>query len=113
MDLGLVGKTAIVTGGSAGIGRACAAALHDEGVHVALVARDPVRLKDAAAAIAASFRARTQVGAHPITGRAHPMHTAGSSRRRRPPSALGRIARNVAEAPATRGRRLRRLHGEP
>ena len=28
MDLGLVGKTAIVTGGSAGIGRACAAALH-------------------------------------------------------------------------------------
>ena len=40
MDLGLAGKTAIVTGGSAGIGRACAAALYEEGVSILLVARD-------------------------------------------------------------------------
>lgn len=66
MDLGLAGKTAIVTGGSAGIGRACAAALHDEGVHVALVARDPVRLKDAAAAIAARASAAGDAAVIPV-----------------------------------------------
>jgi NAD(P)-dependent dehydrogenase (short-subunit alcohol dehydrogenase family) len=48
MELGLAGRTAIVTGGSAGIGYACAAALHDEGVAVALVGRTPQRLEDAA-----------------------------------------------------------------
>ena len=47
LELGLVGKTAIVTGGSAGIGLATAQALYREGVSVAIVARDPERLKQA------------------------------------------------------------------
>ncbi len=45
MDLGLEGRVAIVTGGSRGIGRACAASLLEEGVKVALVSRDADRLQ--------------------------------------------------------------------
>jgi NAD(P)-dependent dehydrogenase (short-subunit alcohol dehydrogenase family) len=51
MDLHLTGKTALVTGGSAGIGFACARVLIDEGVDVAIVARDAKRLAEAAQAL--------------------------------------------------------------
>ena len=47
MELNLQGKTAIVTGGSAGIGLAVAKALYGEGVNVVLVARDGARLENA------------------------------------------------------------------
>lgn len=47
MDLHLDGKRAIVTGASRGIGRAIAQALLDEGVNVAIGARDKVRIDDA------------------------------------------------------------------
>ncbi len=53
MDLGLAGKRALVTGGNAGIGAACARALHAEGVSVAIVARDEQRLHATAHDIAA------------------------------------------------------------
>jgi 3-oxoacyl-[acyl-carrier protein] reductase len=43
MDLGLAGRVAIVTGGSQGIGRACAADLLAEGAHVVVASKDPVR----------------------------------------------------------------------
>ncbi len=49
MELNLAGKTAWVTGGSLGIGRASAAALAAEGVDVAISARNAERLADAAA----------------------------------------------------------------
>src|SRR5690348_2724373 len=48
LELNLSGKTAIVTGGSAGIGFATAKALYREGVSVAIVARNAERLEQAA-----------------------------------------------------------------
>src|SRR5260370_1439613 len=52
MDLELKGKTAIVTGGSRGIGKAIARSLAGEGVDVAIVARSADALKLAADEIA-------------------------------------------------------------
>jgi len=46
MELGLKNKRALVTGGSNGIGRACAIALGREGVRVCAVGRDPGRLAE-------------------------------------------------------------------
>lgn len=48
MDLGLAGKTALVTGGSRGIGRATALALAREGVSVCLTARGEETLEQTA-----------------------------------------------------------------
>ncbi len=48
MDLGLTDKTALVLGGSAGLGFGAALTLAAEGARVALAARDPQRLQDAA-----------------------------------------------------------------
>ena len=53
MELGLRGRTAVVTGGSLGIGRAIARELAMEGVTVAIIARDAARLEAAARAISA------------------------------------------------------------
>lgn len=47
----LQGKTAVVTGGSAGIGLATARLLHDAGATVVLVARDVARLEAAAESV--------------------------------------------------------------
>jgi 3-oxoacyl-[acyl-carrier protein] reductase len=56
MDLGLLGKKAIVLGASKGIGRACAHALAAEGCWLALAARNAKSLGDEAAAIAGKTR---------------------------------------------------------
>ncbi|PZX32409.1 Uncharacterized oxidoreductase YvaG [Cupriavidus phytorum] len=54
MDLQLNGKTALVTGATAGIGLAIARTLAREGVAVTLAGRDPEKLAGAAAGIAAA-----------------------------------------------------------
>ncbi len=51
LELGLEGRIAIVTGGSEGLGRACAERLAREGVRVAICARRKEVLEQAAAAI--------------------------------------------------------------
>jgi len=60
MDLGISGKTALVTGASVGIGRGIALALAAEGVRLALAARRGKLLEEVAAAIVA------QGGAKPV-----------------------------------------------
>lgn len=52
MDLYLQNKVALVTGGSRGLGLACARALLSEGASVALAARDPQHLAEAASQLA-------------------------------------------------------------
>jgi 3-oxoacyl-[acyl-carrier protein] reductase len=51
MDFGLAGRVAIVTGGSRGVGRACAASLLREGARVVIAGRDPDRLEEARTAL--------------------------------------------------------------
>ena len=55
MELGIKGKTALVTGASAGIGRAVALALAKEGVRVAVVARRKKLLEELAKETGASL----------------------------------------------------------
>ena len=54
MFASLEGKTALVTGASQGIGRACALALAKAGARVALAARNEAKLQEVAAEIAAA-----------------------------------------------------------
>lgn len=46
MDLNLVGKTAVVTGGSSGLGRACAVALGRAGVSIVVAGLEPEGLEE-------------------------------------------------------------------
>lgn len=54
MDLGIAGRRALVCAASKGLGRACAAALAAEGVHVAITARGTEALEATAAALRAA-----------------------------------------------------------
>jgi NAD(P)-dependent dehydrogenase (short-subunit alcohol dehydrogenase family) len=53
MNIDLSGKTAVITGGSRGLGEAMAHALADSGAQIALVARDAKRLTDVKTALTA------------------------------------------------------------
>lgn len=57
MDLRLAGKHVLITGGSRGIGLACARGFLDEGCKVSLVGRDRTRLEAALSALAGGARA--------------------------------------------------------
>lgn len=63
MDLQLSGKTVLVTGGSRGIGLACARGFAAEGARVHIASRSAEDLKAASAAIAREFK--TEVTVHP------------------------------------------------
>ncbi|MFQ5967584.1 MAG: SDR family NAD(P)-dependent oxidoreductase [Acidimicrobiia bacterium] len=52
MDLGLAGRTAVITGGSMGIGKAIARSLAAEGVNLALIARGKEALDETASELA-------------------------------------------------------------
>jgi NAD(P)-dependent dehydrogenase (short-subunit alcohol dehydrogenase family) len=58
MELGLSGRTAVITGGSKGIGKSIAGALAAEGVNVVLLARNKDLLEKAADEIRKSSKAR-------------------------------------------------------
>ena len=60
MDLNLKGRRALVTGGSKGIGRACAQVLAEEGCAVTIASRDAAALAAAAADIKAKTGAEVQ-----------------------------------------------------
>src|SRR5215471_508336 len=55
MDLGIAGRRAAVAAASQGLGRATAAALADEGVHVAMCSRDKERIEAAAEGISGAI----------------------------------------------------------
>jgi hypothetical protein len=61
MDLQLTGKTALISGGSKGIGQATAHVLADEGCNLILVARTRDTLENAAAEIRASRQVNVRV----------------------------------------------------
>jgi NAD(P)-dependent dehydrogenase (short-subunit alcohol dehydrogenase family) len=58
MDLGLTGRRVLITGGSKGIGLACARAFADAGCDVTLAARDAAALEAAVAALRLGHRGR-------------------------------------------------------
>ena len=72
MDLELEGRVALVTGASAGLGRAIAAMLAKEGCQVAIVARREGLLQSLADAIAAQGHERPLVLADDVTDTAAP-----------------------------------------
>ena len=51
---GLQGRTALITGGSKGIGKACARGMAEAGANIAISARNESELKAAAAEIGAA-----------------------------------------------------------
>lgn len=59
MELGLKDKVAVITGGSLGIGLAVAEGLAQEGVHLALCARNEARVVEAADRIAGKYGVKT------------------------------------------------------
>ena len=61
MDLGLNGKIALITGGSKGIGRACAERLAQEGCDVLIVARTASDLEQSAAALRETSGRRVEI----------------------------------------------------
>ena len=74
--LGTSGKTAIVTGASAGIGFASAKALYEEGVSLVMVGRDQERLMQAEAAIRAGGISGEEARITLVSGDMHQPETA-------------------------------------
>ena len=69
MDLGISGRKALVCASSKGLGRACAEALADEGVHVVINGRDEQRLLQTLAEFRKAGRQVTAVAGDVTTDR--------------------------------------------
>ncbi|HEY2535058.1 MAG TPA: SDR family oxidoreductase [Xanthobacteraceae bacterium] len=67
MNLGIAGKSALVSGASRGLGKACALALAQEGVNVTIVARTPGVLERTAVEIAQATGVEVKTVAGDIT----------------------------------------------
>lgn len=67
MDLGIAGKSALISGASRGLGKACALALAQEGVNVTIVARTPDVLERTGAEIAQATGVNVKTVAGDIT----------------------------------------------
>jgi NAD(P)-dependent dehydrogenase (short-subunit alcohol dehydrogenase family) len=67
MDLSLIGKTAVVTGASQGIGREIARALYAEGVSLALVSQSPEGLRSAKQHLERAIPSRAGVSLHVLS----------------------------------------------
>ena len=67
MDLGIANKTAIVCASSKGLGRGCAEALAEAGVHLLINARGEEKLQETAEAIRARYNVRVDIVAGDIT----------------------------------------------
>ncbi|ROO89072.1 NAD(P)-dependent dehydrogenase (short-subunit alcohol dehydrogenase family) [Actinocorallia herbida] len=67
MELELTGRTALVTGGSSGIGLATVASLLAEGANVATCGRDPERLRTALAPLREQYGDRLYTGTADVT----------------------------------------------
>jgi 3-oxoacyl-[acyl-carrier protein] reductase len=96
MDLNLTGKVALVTGASRGIGRAIARRLADEGMTLAVAARDEARLRDLSAEVEAVGR-QVLVFAADLSDPAAPAAFAAAAMER-----FGRIDLVVNNAGATK-----------
>jgi NAD(P)-dependent dehydrogenase (short-subunit alcohol dehydrogenase family) len=104
MDLGLAGRTVLVTGGTKGIGLACARAFVGEGARVAITSRDPENVARAVAGIggdlvglAADLTDADAAGrmVDDVTARLGPIDvlvTCAGAARRRPPDELSPAA---------------------
>jgi 3-oxoacyl-[acyl-carrier protein] reductase len=79
MDLGIEGKTAIVTGASTGIGRAIAEEFAQNGVRLVLVARNAGRLGAAAQEISSRFHVEVLPEAADVAGPTEPDRVVASA----------------------------------
>lgn len=67
MELGIKGRSALITGASQGIGQAIALGLAREGVNIALLARNPEKLETAAHAIKTQYDVEVETVAADVT----------------------------------------------
>ncbi len=80
MDLELQGRTVLITGGSKGIGWACARAFAAAGCHISLAARDAAMLSERAATLERDYRVSVRTYALDLRDRAQRLELVNRNR---------------------------------